>query len=97
MLASFNRLWDHPVPPLLVLLFANAAFYVWVISALAQHWGLNCVPFDTGTQINPPRIRCDAGKLRARPAQPVAAGHVLWRGLSRSASGADKGKGYCPF
>jgi hypothetical protein len=35
MLASLNRLWDHPVVPLLVLLLANIVFYISVASAFA--------------------------------------------------------------
>jgi hypothetical protein len=36
MLTILNRLWDHPVLPLLVLLFANLVFYLSVASEFAQ-------------------------------------------------------------
>jgi hypothetical protein len=35
MLTSLNRLWDHPVLPLLVLVLANVAFYISVASAFS--------------------------------------------------------------
>jgi hypothetical protein len=35
MMASLNRVWDHPILPLLILLIANAVFYISVASAIA--------------------------------------------------------------
>jgi hypothetical protein len=35
MMASFNRMWDHPVLPLLVLLLANVVFYASLASVIS--------------------------------------------------------------